>query len=97
MEAHRVAGRIKELLDSEFLIWDKDENAYRPAVPGDVTILFRTLMHADDFERALESHNIPYRAAAGGSFYNRSEDYRPYESPWSGWRSRRTKSPSLAC
>ena len=73
MEAHIIAGRIRGLLDGEYPVWDRDKNQHRPAAPGDVTILMRGMIHADEYERALESHGIPCRAASGGNFYNRAE------------------------
>ncbi len=73
MEAHMIAGRIRELVDGGYRVWDKDMNDYRPAAPGDIVILIRRMSHVDEYERALESQGVPYRTASGGGFYNRAE------------------------
>ncbi len=73
MEAHIVVGRIKQLIDEGREIWDKSAEEYRPVEPVDIVILLRRTTNTDEYERALEHHQIPYRASSGGYFYNRSE------------------------
>ncbi|MYD35496.1 MAG: AAA family ATPase [Dehalococcoidia bacterium] len=73
MEADRCAQRIRRLIDDGFPVWDNDKNEYRPATAGDVVILMRGMIHAYEYERALENHGIRYRTASGGDFYTRSE------------------------
>ena len=73
MEAHMVAARIRQLLDDERKTWDKDTKEYRSVEAADIVILLRRMTNVDEYERALEHHDIPYRTASGGNFYNRSE------------------------
>ena len=73
MEADIVARRIKELIDREFSVWDRDKGHHRPVTAGDIVILMRGMIHVGDYERALESLDIAYRTASGGNFYSRPE------------------------
>ena len=73
MEAHAVAKQISFLLEEGAQIWDAEEGRARPAQPKDIVILVRRYARVSEFERALESHGVPYRASAGGGFFNRQE------------------------
>ncbi len=73
MEADVVARRIKRLLDDGYLIWDSTDDTNRPAAPDDIVILMRSMLHVDEYERALENHGIPYRTMSGGNFFTRAE------------------------
>ena len=73
MEAHVVAGRIRQLLDEGRQVWDKDTKELRPVKPGDIAILMRRMTNTAEYERALEHHQVQYRTASGGRFFNREE------------------------
>ncbi len=73
MEAHIVAGRIRQLIDERREIWDKGDKEYRLIEPGDIVILLRRMTNVNEYERALEHHGIPYRTTSGGNFYRREE------------------------
>ncbi len=73
MEAHAVAHQISVLLDEGAPVWDAEEGRARPARPEDIVILLRRFIHVAEFERALEGQGVPYRASAGGGFFDRQE------------------------
>ena len=73
MEADAIAQRMGELTKGGYKVWDREKGNYRPATAGDIVILLRGMIHADEYERALENHGISYRSASGGNFYNRAE------------------------
>ena len=73
VEADAVASEIEALLDARAPVWDRDEQALRPARASDVAILLRRLSNVHLFEMALESRGLPYRTPAGAGFFTRQE------------------------
>ena len=73
MEADLIAGRIRWLIDERRPVWDRREEAYRPAQAGDVAILLRRLLNVHTFEQALEAYDLPYATPAGAGFFTRQE------------------------
>ena len=73
MEARAVAQQVSLLLEEGTPVWDAAEGRARPARPEDIVILLRRFTHVAEFERALESQGAPYRASAGGGFFDRQE------------------------
>ena len=60
IEARYVAFRIKEIIDSKYNVWDKEEKIYRPATYKDFVILLRsTSSVAPIFEREIFKLNMP--------------------------------------
>ena len=73
VEADAVASEIRSLLDDRAPVWDRDEQALRPARASDIAILLRRLSNVHLFEMALESRGVPYRTPAGAGFFTRQE------------------------
>ncbi len=60
IEARYVAFRIKEIIDSKYMVWDKEIKKYRPATYKDFVILLRsTSSVATIFEKELFKLNMP--------------------------------------
>ncbi len=72
-EAQAVAARLTRLFDDGLTVYDPDTDAYRPAGPRDVALLFRSGSRLEAFERALEEHEIPYTSAGGQSLFETPE------------------------
>ncbi len=71
-EAYAVADLIiKDILARD--VWDEKINSTRPAKPGDVAILFRTLSHLAAFESAFTVRNLPYTVVNGAGFHKSGE------------------------
>lgn len=73
LEARAVAGRIREIVGRE-LVWDKEENRYRPAQYGDIVILLRTISGwADVFAEMLKNLDIPAHTGARTGYFSTVE------------------------
>ncbi|MDQ7823921.1 MAG: UvrD-helicase domain-containing protein [Candidatus Eremiobacteraeota bacterium] len=78
LEADAIARRICLLGDPSLgvTVIDEDEEGnplQRPAQPGDVALLFRTLTHVRSYEQALRAYNIPYYLVKGRGFFRCQE------------------------
>lgn len=72
-EAEQIAGRIRELVDSQQpLVVDKGGDP-RPVRQGDVAILFRTLGQSAYYEDALRRAGLDYYVVGGQAFYAQQE------------------------
>lgn len=72
-QAMVTAQRIEQLLDGQPTVWDPRAEAYRPAGPGDIAILFTRMTNSLEFERQLQRRNLPYHVVGGTGFYRRQE------------------------
>lgn len=64
-EAAEVARRIRDLVESGYLVRGKDKDGpevARPCAYGDIAILFRSGVRQHLYERYLRDNGIPYRA-----------------------------------
>lgn len=59
IEAKLVARKIKELIDSEVLVFDKANKKTRPIKHKDIVILLRTTKFANIYEKELVKNEIP--------------------------------------
>lgn len=68
-EAQLIGEKIRSIVGKE-LVWDKKENAYRPAQYRDIVILLRTVSGwADEFTHILQGMGIPsYGTSRTGYF-----------------------------
>ncbi len=72
MEARIVANRIKEIINSNYKI--KDKNEFRNATYKDITILLRASNNvANIYEKELMQKNIPVFSDASSEYFNSSE------------------------
>lgn len=67
-----IAGRIRELVEGGFTVWDKDGE--RPANYGDFCILLRSAnQYAHAYAQQLQARGIPARASVAGGFFKAAE------------------------
>ncbi|MDE0299960.1 MAG: UvrD-helicase domain-containing protein [Candidatus Poribacteria bacterium] len=74
-ENELIARRIRHLIQSEDLVWDRNTEEPRPIQYGDIAILLRSRTRLPDIESALIQARIPYSVASGIGFYQRQEIY----------------------
>ena len=71
-EATVVADLVRGLIGA-YPVWDKDQEAFRPARTGDIALLAPTGTSLWIYERALETRGIPIASQAGKGFFRRQE------------------------
>ena len=74
-ENELIASRIRHLIQSNELVWDRDTEEPRPMRYGDIAILIRSRTRLPEIEAALLQARIPYSVASGIGFYQRQEIY----------------------
>ena len=72
-EAAHIAELVKEMLDNQTLVHDKNTNKLRPLVAADIAILSRTWEPLEDYGEALESVGIPVANRGGGNLLSTRE------------------------
>ncbi len=74
MEAHIIARRILELLDSGYMLYDAKKDSMRPASFRDIVLLMRSYRYsASTYIQVLESYGIPCYADSGSGYFENSE------------------------
>ncbi len=74
MEGCIAAGRIREIVDSKMLVFDKVQNKMRPVMYRDIVVLMRnTKLAAPVFEEIFEKSSIPVYTEVGKSYLNSAE------------------------
>jgi len=66
-EAKEIALQIKQLLDRQTLIHDKQTQTLRPITPGDILVLTRTWSPLEVYGEAIAALGIPIAPAGGGN------------------------------
>ena len=74
-ENELIASRIRHLIQSNELVWDRDTEEPRPIRYSDIAILIRSRTRLPDIESALIKARIPYCVTSGIGFYQRQEIY----------------------
>ena len=74
-ENELIASRIRHLIQSNELVWDRDTEEPRPMRYSDIAILIRSRTRLPDIESALIKARIPYCVTSGIGFYQRQEIY----------------------
>ncbi|MCY4021484.1 MAG: UvrD-helicase domain-containing protein [Chloroflexi bacterium] len=72
-EAVEIAGRIKELIASERLVFDRDRSRCRPIMYGDIAVLFQAMSKVKIYEDCFKTLGIPFLTVAGRGYYDRQE------------------------
>jgi ATP-dependent helicase/nuclease subunit A len=67
VEAHYIAQSLKEMLDSQTLVYCKRTDQLRPIRPQDIAILSRTWEPLERYGEALAAAGIPVAPAGGGN------------------------------
>jgi len=71
IEARLIAERIRELVDSRWIVGEGDDA--QPLGYGDIKILLRQRTHAPLIEQALREARVPFRGTARGALLGRIE------------------------
>ncbi len=71
-EATIVADLVRGLIGA-YPVWDKDQEAFRPARTGDIALLAPTGTSLWIYESALETRGFPIASQAGKGFFRRQE------------------------
>ncbi|WP_432718533.1 helicase-exonuclease AddAB subunit AddA [Pectinatus frisingensis] len=73
-EADCIAKRIKQLMQQNHTIYDKQSNLYRPLIYRDIVILLRSMTgKADVMLETLRNNDIPSYASANGGYFAETE------------------------
>ncbi len=67
VEAYSLGEKIKQILDRQTPVFDKQTRQLRPIEPKDIVILTRTWQPLSVYEEALASLGIPVAPAGGGN------------------------------
>lgn len=74
LEAKFVAGKIKELIESHFQVWDKKQNRYRNITYKDIVILLRATSNAAPiYEKELSEQNFPVFSDTSAQYLESTE------------------------
>lgn len=74
-EAHTLATRLREMVESGHIIYDREAESTRPMHYGDVAVLFQSLTHVSIYEEVFRARRIPFLTLAGRGYYGRQEVY----------------------
>ncbi len=72
-EAGWIGQRLLALKEDRFLVWDKDEEVYRPFEYKDAAVLFRATTQLPLYEAAFKDLGLPYLTVSGRGYYDRPE------------------------
>ena len=72
-EAIEIAQRIKELIDSERPVFDRERGRSRPINFGDIAVLFQAMSNVNIYEERFKAQGIPFLTIAGRGYYDRQE------------------------
>lgn len=72
-EAYEIARRVKELVDAQRPVFDRDIGGCRPMTYGDIAILFQALSKVSIYEDCFKTCGIPFLTIAGRGYYSRQE------------------------
>lgn len=74
-EARWIARLVRSRIETEhgWTVRDKATGQFRPARPGDVVMLFRTLKDLAPYEAALAEVGLDYHVVGGSAFYGQQE------------------------
>ena len=67
VEAFSLAEKIKQMLDRQILVFDKETKQIRPIEPKDIAILTRTWQPLEVYSEALRAVGVPVAPAGGGN------------------------------
>ena len=72
-EAHALAQRLREMVESEMLVYDKSDGVTRPVRYDDVALLFQSMSHITLYEAVFKAQGLPFVTVAGRGYYSRQE------------------------
>ncbi|MCX7706130.1 MAG: UvrD-helicase domain-containing protein [bacterium] len=68
-----MAEKILSLVENKFLIFDKEQDTFRPIEFRDIAILIRKRTHLEILEEILREYSIPFVNVGGIGFYQEPE------------------------
>lgn len=72
-EAIEIAGRIKDVVNTERPVFDRDRAGFRPIHYGDIAVLFQSMSNVNLYEDRFKALRIPFLTIAGRGYYGRQE------------------------
>lgn len=72
-EAQWLAQRLLALKESEFQVWDKQQEQYRAFEYRDAAVLFRATTQMPLYEAEFKKAGLPYLTVSGRGYYDRPE------------------------
>lgn len=72
-EAHEIARRVKELVDSERPVFDRHLQGWRPIRYGDIAVLFQAMSKVTIYEDCFKALGMPFLTIAGRGYFDRQE------------------------
>ncbi|MCY4072759.1 MAG: UvrD-helicase domain-containing protein [Chloroflexi bacterium] len=72
-EAFEISGRVKRLIDSQRLVFDRHRGGCRPIMYGDIAVLFQAMSKVKIYEDCFKTRGIPFLTIAGRGYYDRQE------------------------
>jgi ATP-dependent helicase/nuclease subunit A len=72
-EALEIAQRLRAMVESGALVYDKETGENRPVDYGDMALLFRSLRQVTLYEEAFKAVGLPFVTVAGRGYYDRQE------------------------
>jgi ATP-dependent helicase/nuclease subunit A len=72
-EALEIAQRLRAMVESGALVYDKETGENRPVDYGDMAILFRSLRQVTLYEEVFKVVGLPFVTVAGRGYYDRQE------------------------
>jgi ATP-dependent helicase/nuclease subunit A len=72
-EAREIALRLRQMVESGTLIYDKAEHEVRPMDYGDVALLFQSTSTITLYEDVFKAYGLPFVTIAGRGYYDRQE------------------------
>src|SRR6185436_10781551 len=68
-----IARRVRQLLDQQPPVRDRDRGEDRPLRPSDVAILLRSRPRLREIEEQLTRAQVPYMVSGGQGYFTRPE------------------------
>lgn len=72
-EALELGRHLQDMVENATLVWDKEQNQYRPMTYGDITILFQAITNTYIYEGVFQQLGLPYVTIAGKGYFDRQE------------------------
>lgn len=72
-EAIYVANRIKDILDSNYMVYDNKMKSVRKVKESDIVILLRSLKNSELYVKALNKRNISVYSSSSSSYFDNYE------------------------
>ena len=72
-EAYEIARRVREMVEIEQPVYDRELEAVRPVKYDDIALLFQSTSNITLYEDVFKAQDVPFVTVAGRGYYNRQE------------------------